>query len=470
MEPHSPRVFLEPLDRLPDPLPIPVAQRPFDVTIRPPGSKSLTNRALLLAALAEGESVLHGALTAAEDARVMIAALEKLGAMMTVDGSEVRVMGVGGRWRVPAEGVTLSLENAGTATRFLTAAAILTAPGSGPITIDGNARMRERPIGELVEMLRELGVNVEYAGRKGFPPVRVHGIEGGMQTELSIGATASSQFVSALLMAGAFLKGGMTIRLTAELTSVSYVEMTVGLMRELGVRAEWCSGLNGIRVHPTRLYRFDYEVEPDASGATYFWAAAALVPGSSCMVPGLGEASLQGDTRFADALERTGAIVDRGEQGTRVRAGMASPAPIVTDLSRMPDAAMTLAAFSCVSPGRNLIGGLRTLRVKESDRLAALVTELSKVGMSATVEAWSAYTPTSSSDDEALSLVTPEGGIDCSQGVPRVEFDTYKDHRMAMALALIGLRRPNVFIRDPACVAKTYPTFWRDFAKLYGVE
>jgi 3-phosphoshikimate 1-carboxyvinyltransferase len=467
----DPRVFLEPLERLPDPLPIPVLARPFEVAIRPPGSKSLTNRALLLAALAEGESVLHGALTSADDARVMIGALEQLGALITVEGEDVRVMGVGGRWRVPRAGVTLNLENAGTATRFLTAAAMLAPPPpeSGPITIDGNARMRERPIRELVEMLRGLGVSVEYAGQEGFPPVRVRGVERAGGADLSIGATASSQFVSALLMAGAFLDAGMTLRFTAELTSASYVEMTVGLMRELGVRVEWCSELNGVRVHPTRLYRFDYEVEPDASGATYWWAAAALSPGSSCLVPGIGEGSLQGDVRFAEELERIGAALQRGDDGTRVGGAGAALGTIVTGLSRMPDAAMTLAAVCCFAPGRSVIGGLRTLRVKETDRLAALVAELSKVGVRATTAPWSANTPASSSEDEALCVETPADGIDCSPGAPRVEFDTYKDHRMAMALALIGLRRPNVLIRDPACVAKTYPTYWKDFAKLYGV-
>ncbi len=468
----DPKVFLEPLERLPDPLPIPVLQRPFDVVIRPPGSKSLTNRALLLAALAEGESVLHGALTEAEDARVMIAALEKLGALISVDGDEVRVIGVGGRWRVPAVGVALNLENAGTATRFLTAAAILSGGGGGAVTIDGNARMRERPIGELVELLRQIGVKAEYAARDGYPPVRISPPSdlNDLAVELFVGQTASSQFVSAMLLVGIFLPRGLTVRLTSEPTSKSYIEMTIGLLQELGARAEWDVAGRVIRVWPTRLYRFDHSIEPDASGATYFHAAAAMAPGSACFVPGLGANCLQGDAAFADVLEIMGARLVRSAEGVRVSAGDELLHALAQDLSLMPDTAMTLAAVCCFAPGRSVIGGLKTLRVKETDRLAALQAELTKVGAAVTIQAMKSSGEGAGRSDEALCIVTPEGGIDCSPDVARVEFDTYKDHRMAMAMALIGLRRPNVFIRDPGCVAKTYPTYWRDFARLYGVE
>lgn len=470
----DPNVFLQPLERLPDPLPIPVLQRPFDVAVRPPGSKSLTNRALLMAALAEGESVLHGALTEAEDARVMIAALEKLGARIVVNGEDVTVMGTGGRWRAPGDGVTLYLENAGTATRFLTAAVILAAPGAGPIIIDGNARMRERPIAELVEMLRGIGVRAEYVEREGYPPVRILPPSDldSLASKLTVGETASSQFVSALLMAGVFLPRGLTVRFTSDLTSRSYVEMTVKLLRELGARVEWDEADRSVRVWPSRLYRFDYAVEPDASGATYFWAAAAISPGSTCLTPGLGSGevfSLQGDTSFVDVFDMMGATVIRGAEGARVTGRASVLESIAEDLTLMPDAAMTLAAACCFAPGRNVIGGLKTLRVKETDRLAALETELAKVGVRTSIQKMKSEAGGITRLDEALCLLTPENGIECGLDAPRVEFETYKDHRMAMSLALIGLRRPNVFIRDPGCVAKTYPTFWRDFAQLYGV-
>jgi 3-phosphoshikimate 1-carboxyvinyltransferase len=456
-----------PLDRLPDPLPIPVLTRPFHASVRPPGSKSLTNRALLLAALAEGESVLHGALTEAEDARVMVRALEHLGARVRIDGAEVHVHGVGGRWRVPAAGVELHLENAGTATRFLTAAALLADPSGGPVVIDGNSRMRERPIGELVELVRALGARAEYVGREGFPPVRVFpAAPGALGESLSVGLTASSQFVSALLLVGAFLPRGLDVRFTGEPTSRSYLDMTVRLLSELGVRVDTTGIRAGgsVRVWPTRLYRFEHEVEPDASGATYFWAAAAISPGSSCLVRGMGAGSMQGDARFVDVLRDMGAVVETDGDGIRVRAPGAGLHALSADLTLMPDAAMTLAAACCFAPGPSLIAGLRTLRVKETDRLAALVAELAKIGVGAGVRDTEG---TGGAPDEALGLRVSAGGIDCSPDVPRVEFDTYRDHRMAMALALIGLRRPNVYVRDPGCVAKTYPTFWRDLSSLY---
>jgi 3-phosphoshikimate 1-carboxyvinyltransferase len=366
--------------------------------------------------------------------------------------------------------VTLDLETAGTATRFLTAAAMLAASGSGPITIDGNARMRERPIAELGDLLRRLGVTVQYAEREGFPPVRVYGTRAAPVTELEVGVTASSQFVSGLLMAAPFLPEGLTLRFTSAPTSRSYIDMTTRLMTQLGLRVE-SSGSEGstIRVRASRLFRFDYDVEPDASGATYFWAAAALHPGAACVVPGLDEHSLQGDAKFTGVLENMGARVSQTPEGMRVVGGDHLDG-LVEDLSMMPDAAMTLAAVCCFTPpgSRSLIGGLRTLRVKETDRLAALETELRKVGMHASTRRWTAQGASGDAADEALCLVVPDGGIDRSPTAPRVEFDTYNDHRMAMALALIGLRRPNVFIRNPACVAKTYPTFWRDFATLYS--
>lgn len=465
--PSPAEVLTRPLDQLPDPLHIPVLEKAFEVEVRPPGSKSLTNRALLLAALAEGESIMRGALTEAEDARVMIRALERLGAIVHVMPDLVRVHGVGGRWRVPPAGVELHLENAGTATRFLAAASFLTHPGSGPVTIDGNARMRERPIGELVDLLRALGARVEYAGREGYPPIRVFPLHAGSaRPVLEVGITASSQFVSALLLVGAFLPGGIEVRFTAEPTSRSYLDMTMRLLGELGVPVDGAGIRAGgsLRVHPTRLYRFDHEIEPDASGATYFWAAAAITPCAACLVPGLDAGSMQGDARFVDVLREMGALVDADHAGTRLTAPTAGLHALSADLSLMPDAAMTLAAACCFAPGPSLITGLRTLRVKETDRLAALVQELGKIGVQASVREME---NADASPDEALCLRVPPGGIDCSPEAPRVEFDTYRDHRMAMALALIGLRRPNVYIRDPGCVAKTYPMFWRDLSSLF---
>lgn len=500
-----------PPNQLPDPLPVPVIEAPFDVTIRPPGSKSLTNRAILLAALAEGQSILRGPLLDADDAQVMIRAVEQLGATVSIEhpsrdlraGGErdsgphrggplhrppeadsssatiLRITGVGGRWKIPAgESVRLDLHNAGTATRFLTAAAILAPPSSAGVIIDGNARMRERPIAELASMLLALGARLEFMDREGFPPLRVTPPArlSDLKDSLEVGRTASSQFISALLLVSPFLERGLTLTFIEKITSVSYVAMTLGLLKEVGILPDCTCDMSTldvanempcrVSVPRSHLFGFDYDVEPDASGATYFWAAAALIPGSRCRVPGLNRDSLQGDTEFAtDFLTDVGADVlcsDEGSPGGLQTTAVGFPqlSPVTTNFEDIPDAAMSAAAIACFAPGTTRISGLKTLRVKETDRIEAMRTELARIGVDVRVE--------STPDDETIIITPPASGIDCSPGVPAVIFDTYDDHRMAMSLALIGLRRPNVFIRNPGCVAKTYPAFWRDLAKLFA--
>lgn len=514
-----------PADGWPDAVRVRPARRAIDATVRVPGSKSLTNRALLLAALSDGSSVLHGALVDAEDAQVMVAALRQLGAGVHVDeaSATVRVDGVGGAWKLkPGQQVALDLRNAGTATRFLTAAALL-APAGASVLIDGDARMRERPIGELVDALRGLDVRgddgargdactvIEYAARAGFPPVRIHGTArarssapnpaGAPVWRASFGATASSQFVSAVLLAGAFAGDGSDrgaeVRFTAPLTSEPYVEMTVRLLRRWGV---------GVRDDRPRVIEVraagvpkghELSIEPDASGATYFMAAAALVPASRVTLDGLdcrpGQ-SLQGDAAFADVIERFGAVVRRDAGATVVE--FAGPLRAVdVDLSGMPDTAMTAAVLAaCVAaPGANAGGGgggqgatstlrgLRTLRVKETDRLAALVAELSKIG--ARVEIFS-HVGHGGEPDEGLRITPLRRAL---RPAMTPSFETYRDHRMAMSLALLGLVGPErdatesrgtegvgleaadgegVEVRDPACVAKTYAGFWAELARV----
>ena len=311
------------------------------------------------------------------------------------------------------------------------------------------------------------------------------------------------------MLVAPFLPTGLLLHLDAPPTSQAYIEMTLGLLRTVGVKAaaelpestprsgSTLEGRRGwIRIFPAEfsfygpgggaggdgpgtgpkgapclLEPFELDVEPDASGATYFWAAAALVGGSRCRVPGIDGGSIQGDARFVNLLDRMGARVDVDSDGngaTTVEAGEhAGGGPvrlraIKADMSRMPDAAMTLAVLCCFADGLCELTGLRTLRVKESDRIAALQTELWKIGVRAK--------PERRGTDEALVITPPAEGIDLSADAPPVTFDTYDDHRMAMALALVGLVRPSVAIRDPGCVGKTYPTFWRDFATLYGPE
>lgn len=487
------RALAAPLASLPDPLRLPALGGAFDATITPPGSKSLTNRALLLAALAGGESTLRGALTEADDAKVMLEALRALSVVIAVSGDTVKVVGGGGRFGARAP-VTLDLGNAGTATRFLAAAALLCA---APVTIDGDPRMRERPIGALALALAALGARVEWLGREGFPPLRVTPPSlAATPSEVRIASAESGQFVSALLLIAPFLPKGLTVRVDGAPTSPPYIEMTLRLLRRVGAEATWSDDLREMRVAPMDRSRpsplrdgLSLDIEPDASGAGYFWAAAALVPGASCLTPGIrtpgirtpgittpgittpGIAtpgitpdSLQGDARLVDLLASMGATVERSASGVRVRGGSALRA-IDADLSGMPDAAMTLAALACFADGVTTLRGLRTLRVKETDRLEALRVELTKLGASVEV-----IGPTGDEGlriappDRAGSSVFPARAGEC----PPIEFETYHDHRMAMSLALVALRRPGIRIRNPSCVAKTYPRFWADFASLFA--
>ncbi len=450
-----------PIDELPDPLwlPGPAEAGERTVELRPPGSKSLTNRALLLAALAEGESTLTGALTDADDAQRMIEALRTLGAEITASGDTLTITGVGGTLRAGDTEPTLFLNNAGTATRFLTAAAVL---ADGPVVIDGNARMRERPIGELVALLRELGAEVTELGEPGFVPLRVAPLDTRACPEvLEVATTLSSQYVSALLLIAPWLPGGIEIRYTDAPTSPSYVRMTAGLLDRLGGQAELdeeAGLLRSVRVAPKPPKAFRYDVEPDASGATYLWAAGAMVPGLTARVPALGSDSLQGDARFPELLERMGAVLSRDKTGTAVT-GTDTITGIDADLSDMPDAAMTLAVVAACADGPSKVRGLRTLRVKETDRIAATKTELARIGCLCEVFV---HEGSQGEPDEGLTInpvpPTPEP----------VCFDTYDDHRMAMAPALLALRRAGVGIHDPGCVRKTYARYWADLAALLG--
>lgn len=456
---------MSPLAALPDPLEITALEGAFDLSVTPPGSKSETNRAIVLTALASGTSVLRGALTEADDSIVAIEAVRTLGAKVEVDGSTLRIEGVGGRWTCPAEGVTVDLKNAGTATRFLTAAAML-APG--PVTITGNERMRQRPIGELADALHELGATIEWHGVEGCPPLTIVPPSGGIPhgVELVFESPESSQFVSALLMLGPWVTGGITVRITGRVTSSPYLSMTLDLLDRVGATVRATDDLRLLRISPegdSGLAGFDLGIEPDASGATYFWTGAAMIPGARATVLGLDTRAIQGDARYAGLLERMGAQVElsSGDEKpwTRVT-GPVSLRPILADLSPMPDTAMSLAVAACFAKGTSVLRGLGTLRVKETDRIEAIRNELTKLGVAVDVGVHG--------DDETITITPPEGGVDCSPTADRVEFDTYDDHRMAMSLALVGLVRPNVFIRDPGCVAKTYPTFWAQLADLYA--
>lgn len=456
------------LSELPDPLALPAPPaRPFDVTLRPPGSKSLTNRALLIAALAEGESILYEPLLEAEDARAMIDCLNHLGVAIertTHEGrAALRIIGVNGKLKGYAD---IDVRSAGTAARFLTAAATL---ADGPVTITGSDQIKRRPIGDLVALLRQLGVEIEELGEPGHLPLRVHParLPGG---ELRIPALQSSQFVSAIIMLAPWMKDGLELVFDAPPTSPSYIEMTLDLMRSVHGYEYTGSVTKGRLSLPSEsggggvgasVEGFPYDVEPDASGATYLFAAGALHPGSKVTVPIERDMSLQADARFPKHLAAMGAHVEDRSDACAVSPPSEPLKPITADLSDMPDAAMTLAVVAAFAQGTSELRGLHTLRVKESDRIEAMRTELARLGV--TVEPFE-HESLEGAPDEGMRITPPEGGI--TAGDP-VTFDTYDDHRIAMSLSLVALRRPNVLINNPACVSKTYPMYWQHFAECW---
>jgi len=424
--------------------------RPFVATFTPPGSKSLTNRALVLAALAEGVCELHNALFA-DDTQVMLDGLKRLGFQVQIDpqGKIIHVQGGGGG--IPAAHAELFCGNSGTTIRFLTA---LCALGRGSYRLDGVPRMRQRPIGALVEMLRNLGVRIEYPhDAHGFPPIVVHadGLPGGI---VRYGSEASSQFLSALLMVCPYARNEVRIDLQPHQTSWPYVAMTMQLMDRFGVTPELIRDPKTARprqiiVPRGRYAPTKYVVEPDASNATYFLAAAAINPGSKVTIEGLGKASLQGDVGFADVLHRMGADLIFGKDFITIR-GPDRLDGIDVDLSEMPDTAQTLAVVSLFAEGPTTIRGLHTLRVKETDRIAALSNELQKLGAGVEIEG-----------DDTLRINPPQDGK-----LKPASIDTYDDHRMAMSFAIAATRVAGLTIRNIECTNKTYPGFFDDFGRV----
>ncbi len=416
---------------LPDVLAVAPAPQPLDATVRPPGSKSITNRALLCAALAPGVSTLTGALFA-DDTRAMLGAVAALGAAVTADEDAATVTVRGADPRATAHEVTVDARQSGTTSRFVLPAAALR---PGRTLVDGSAQLRARPFGPLLDALRGLGATVEEQ-RPGFLPAAVTGpLPGG---HVAVPGHLSSQFLSGLLMAGPLMRDGLTVELTTPLVSVPYVDMTVAVMRAFGVRAD------GLTVRPGGYRPTTYAVEPDASAASYLLAAAA-VRGGRVTVDGLGTGSLQGDVRFADVLERMGATVTRTADTLTV-AGTGALRGVDVDMADISDTAQTLAAVAVFADSPTRVRGIGFIRGKETDRIAAVVAELRRAGIDATEDA---------------------DGFTVRPGAPApTRFATYDDHRMAMSLALLGLRVPGIEIENPGCVAKTYPGFFADLAAL----
>lgn len=430
--------------------------KPFDLTLSPPGSKSLTNRALLIAALADGPSTLDGVLFA-DDTRRMLEALAALGFTLDIDEDARRVTVHGQDGRIPAESADLFLGNAGTAMRFLTAAVCL---GKGTYTLDGIARMRQRPIGELVEPLRQLNADISYTENEGYPPLKIVGtpyFEGG---SITLDPTLSSQFISALLMTAPRTARGITLMFNGTITSLPYVKMTLKLMQHFGVDHAWGGPRkNAVRVSHEPYKAKAYTIEPDASNASYFLAAAAAVPGSSCTIDKLGSESVQGDTDFCNILGLMGATVTQRTHQTTVAAPPSGRLKGVdVSLSRMPDMAQTLAALAILADGPTTIRKVGNLRVKETDRMEAIRVELTKLGADVQIKG----------DDIHITPPPPQEGATGNTLTP-ASVDTYDDHRMAMAFSVIGLATApgTVTINDPQCVNKTYPNFFDDLQKLH---
>ncbi len=422
------------------------ATRPLDAAVSVPGSKSLTNRALAIAALADGTTTLSDALYS-DDTELMIACLQVLGIRVETDleGCRMVVHGCGGN--IPATDGELFCGNSGTTIRFCTALCTL---GKGQYTLDGNDRMRQRPIADLVGALRATGAVIGYEGAEGFPPVTVRG--GGMRTsKITMIAPPSSQYVSAILMAAPYATGDIFLEIK-ETISAPYLSMTTRMMEAFGVSVisrQTDSTMRFVVPAPQRYVAGNHVIEPDASNASYFFAAPAIA-GGQITVKNLGTESIQGDVRFAGVLEQMGCRVERKPDVTTVR-GPDTPSGlkgIDIDLNDMPDTAQTLAVVALFADGPTIIRNVGSLRVKETDRLSALSKELKKLGAGV-------YTT-----EDSIEITPPTAYQPAS-------IHTYDDHRMAMSFALAGLRIEGVEIEDPTCVNKTFPDFFDRFEAMY---
>jgi len=421
----------------PESLPISLATAPVSGSVSVPGSKSITNRALMLAALSRPENgcMLTGVLRS-EDTEVMIRCLSQLGFRVEEnwEANEVRVSARSPRL-IPAAAADLFCANSGTSMRFLTAMAAL---GHGQYRLDGIARMRERPIEDLLAALRQLGSPAMAELGNGCPPVQIEakGLTGG---SIEMRADISSQFLSAVLMIAPFTKQGIRIRLLGPLVSEPYIAMTLRMLVHWGATASQPeAGVYAVEPGLTHEVT-SYAIEPDASAASYFLALPAIL-GGKITVLDLPMESLQGDVQFVSLLEQMGCRVKSCSAGITVHGGPLTG--IDTDMNAISDTVMTLAAVACFAHGPTTIRNVAHIRHKETDRIAALAAELRKVGVKI--------------EEFADGLTITPGPMHGAT------LDTYNDHRMAMSLALLGLKVPGVVIRNPGCVVKTYPEYWRD--------
>ncbi|MEX2627917.1 MAG: 3-phosphoshikimate 1-carboxyvinyltransferase [Ilumatobacteraceae bacterium] len=411
---------------------VPHLGRPVDATVPVPGSKSISNRALVCAALADGESVIES-VAPGDDTAAMVECLGRLGVVVELAGSTATVVGTGA---APAVGtVTLPTRLAGTTSRFLTALAAL---GPGPVTVDGDPPLRRRPMGPLHDALRALGVRVAAGEADGHLPVTVAGPPTGSRVDLR--GDVSSQYVSALMMIGPALARGLRVDLVGPLVSRPYVELTAAVMSAFGADVE--VGEACVRVGHGRYAPTAYRVEPDASSASYALALAAAV-GGEIVVPGLGAGSLQGDARFVDLVAAMGCRIEVTPDRTTVRRDAATPLRgIDVDMADVSDLVPTIAVLGALAATPTRIRGVGFIRNKESDRLGDLATELRRAGAAVRVL------------DDGLEIVPAE--------LHGARLGTHHDHRLAMAFAVLGAAVEGIEVDDPDVVSKSWPSFWSD--------
>ncbi|MBC7002501.1 3-phosphoshikimate 1-carboxyvinyltransferase [Photobacterium sp. BZF1] len=410
-------------------------------TVNLPGSKSVSNRALLLAALASGKTRLTNLLDS-DDIRHMLTALTKLGVsyQLSDDKTVCEVTGLGGAFK-PTDAMELFLGNAGTAMRPLAAALCL---GEGEFVLTGEPRMKERPIGHLVDALRTAGAEITYLENDNYPPLKIKGtgLKGG---EVEIDGSISSQFLTAFLMSAPLASADTVIRIKGDLVSKPYIDITLHIMAQFGVEVENRDYQEFVvKGNQSYLAPGDFLVEGDASSASYFLAAAAI-KGGEVKVTGIGKKSIQGDVQFADALAAMGAEIEWGDDYVIARRGELKAVDL--DFNHIPDAAMTIATAALFAEGTTSIRNVYNWRVKETDRLAAMATELRKVG--AEVD-----------EGEDYITITPPAQL------THAAIDTYDDHRMAMCFSLVALSDTPVTINDPKCTSKTFPDYFEKLAVL----
>ena len=414
-------------------------------TIKLPGSKSISNRTLLLAALAEGTTDIRD-LLASDDTARMLEALEALGVKLeNIGENAVRVTGNGGRLAVKK--ADLFLGNAGTAFRPLTAALALL---EGEFKLSGIPRMHERPIGDLVDALRQAGAKIEYLGNEGYPPLKISPADIQSSQTIKIRGDVSSQFLTALLMALPLSGKAFTIEVVGELISKPYIEITLNLMARFGIKVQR-DGWERFRIPANTSYKSPQEiyVEGDASSASYFLAAGTVAADDQGLtIEGVSSNSIQGDIKFADEIVKMGANIEYGANHVLVKRAKGKLKAIDLDCNHIPDAAMTLAILALFADGTTTLRNIASWRVKETDRISAMATELRKVG--ASVEEGSDYIK-----------ITPPQVL-----TPNAVIDTYDDHRIAMCFSLVSLAGVPIIINDPKCVGKTFPDYFERFAAI----